>query len=75
MKNTNKEMVDNDIYWFYDENTSPYLVDSYIYWFYDENTNPYEELCFLIDTILSSDNKQKMLDRMTDVINEQKENE
>ena len=49
------------------------LMKNYIHWFYDENTNPYEELYFLIDTILSSNKRQKMLERITDLMNEQKE--
>ena len=51
------------------------LVENYISWFYHENANPDEELWFLIDTILSSDKKQKMLDVMSDLMNEQKETE
>lgn len=43
------------------------LVETYMEWFYNENTNTDDELRFLVECILQSNERQRMIDVMTDL--------
>ena len=38
------------------------LVETYMEWFYNENANSYDELRFLIETILISNERERILE-------------
>lgn len=46
------------------------LVETYMEWFYNENTNTDDELRFLVECILQSNERQRMIDVMTDLSNQ-----
>jgi hypothetical protein len=46
------------------------LVETYMEWFYNENTNTDDELRFLVECILQSNERQRMIDVMTDLNNQ-----
>jgi hypothetical protein len=48
------------------------LVETYMEWFYNENTNTDDELRFLVECILQSNERQRMIDVMTDLNNQLK---
>ena len=41
------------------------LIDTYIEWFYNENANSDDELRFLIETILISNERERLLEVLT----------
>ena len=46
------------------------LVETYMEWFYNENTNTDDELRFLVECILQSNERQRMISVMTDLNNQ-----